>query len=70
MEAFVTALMALYQHFKLASKSLTDREGPLPETLLSATIKAANKTILVASKQPKNRHGLTIFTIIWLRQTR
>ena len=51
MDALVSAPMALYQYFKPASKSLPDPEGLLSETLLSATIKAANEAVLAASKQ-------------------
>ena len=43
MDAFVSALMALYQYFKPVSKGLSHPEGPLSETLPSATIKAANE---------------------------
>ena len=53
MDALVSALMALYQYFKPVSKSLPDPEGPLSETLPSATIKAANEAVLAALKQPK-----------------
>lgn len=49
----VSALMILYQYFKLMSKSLTDLEDPLPETLPPTTIKAANYAMLAASKQLK-----------------
>ena len=42
----VSALMILYQYYKLMSKTLTDLEDPLPETLPSATIKAANYAML------------------------
>ena len=45
--------MALYPYFKPVSKGLPDPEGPLSETLPSATIKAANEAVLAASKQPK-----------------
>ena len=53
MDALVSALMALYRYFKPVSKGLPDPEGPLSETLPSATIKAANEAVLAASKQPK-----------------
>ena len=53
MNALVSALMVLYRYFKLVAKSLPDPEGPLSETLTSATIKAANEAVLAASKQPK-----------------
>ena len=53
MDALVNALTALYRYFKLVSKSLPDPEGPLSETLPSATIKAANEAVLAASEQPK-----------------
>ena len=67
----VSALMILYQYFKLMSKSLTDLEDPLPdETLSSATIKAVNYAMLAASKRLKNHLSTTIFVIIWIRQTR
>ena len=57
--------MALYQYFKRVPKSLREAEGPLPKTLPSAAIKAANETMVAALKQPKDCHG--IFMIIWLR---
>ena len=50
-DMFVSASMALYRYFKLASKSLPDPEGPLTETLPSATIMAANEAVLTVSKQ-------------------
>ena len=34
----ISAPMSLYQYFKLVSESLPDPEGPLSETLSSATI--------------------------------
>ena len=37
--------MTLYQYFKPVSKNLPDSEGPLSETLPSATIKAANEAV-------------------------
>ena len=48
-------MSTLYRYFKLISKSLPDPEGPLSETLPSATIKAANEAVLAASKQPPNK---------------
>ena len=53
MDALGSDPMALYQYFKQVSKSLPDPKGLLSETLLSATIKAANETVLAALKQPK-----------------
>ena len=47
----VSAPMALYQYFKPVSKTQPDPEGPLFETLPSATIKAANEVVLVTSKE-------------------
>ena len=49
-DALVSAPMALYQYFKPVSNSLPDPEGPLSKILPSATIKAANEAVLVASK--------------------
>ena len=48
-------MSTLYRYFKPISKSLPDPEGPLSETLPSATIKAANEAVLAASKQPPNK---------------
>ena len=53
MDALVSAPMALYGYFKLVSKSLPDPEGLLSEAMPSATIKAANETVLAASRQSK-----------------
>ena len=47
--AISSALMSLYRYFK--PKRLPDPEGPLSETLPSASIKAANKAVLASSKQ-------------------
>ena len=68
---FVSALMVLNQHFKLVSKSLPDPEES--ETLHLArplaTTKAFNKAELADSKQLQDHHGITVFMIIWFRQT-
>ena len=53
MDTLISAPMALYRYFKPVSKCLPDPEGPLSETLPSATIKAANEAVLAASEQPK-----------------
>ena len=53
MDTLVSAPTALYGYFKPVSKSLPDPEGLLSEAMPSATIKAANKTVLATSKQPK-----------------
>ena len=45
--------MSLYRYFKSVPKRLPDPEGPLSETLPSATINAANEAVLAASKQPR-----------------
>ena len=51
MDAFVSALMALYCYFKLVSKSLPDLEGLLSEALPTTSIKAANEAVLAAMKE-------------------
>ena len=53
MDTLVSAPMALYQYFKLVSKSPPYPEGLLSETLPSATIKVNNEAVLAISKQPK-----------------
>ena len=55
MDALVSTPMALYRYFKPVSKSLPYLEGPLSETLPSATNKAANEALLAVMKQPKVR---------------
>ena len=55
MAAFVSALIALYQYFKMVFKSLPDPEGLLSKRLPSVTVKATNEAVLAASKQYKER---------------
>ena len=44
----VSAPISLYRYFKPMSKSLPDPEGQLSEAMPSATIEAANETVLAA----------------------
>ena len=67
MDALVSAPMSLYRYFKPMSKSLSDPEGLLSETLASATIEAANEVVLAAgfkTTQGATMHNLNLCTYL------